>query len=305
MKVGVAILNFGPGASPESIVRSARLAEALGYHLLTISDHVALTPDVQAQYPEPFYDPLITLAWLAGNTTKVELGTSALILPYRHPLNTAKMGSNIDRLSNGRFILGVGVGWAQQEYKVLGVPFEQRGAVADDYLAAIKAFWGSDIATYEGRFVSFEDVHTGPMPLRSPHPPIWIGGISEAALRRAVRYGDAWHPLYVRVGWLKDEGLPRLREIAEREGKPVPTLCPRIKLRLTDSPLAEDERVAGEGTLDQVRGDFEMLQSLGTEYVLLDSYAGDAQAPQTHQRSWYMLARVAEKILDLEHCTLR
>jgi probable F420-dependent oxidoreductase len=260
---------------------------------------------VQNHYPAPFYDPLITLSWLAGDTCKVELGTSALVLPYRHPLNTAKMASNLDRLSNGRFILGVGVGWAEQEHKVLGVPFKQRGAVADDYLGAIKAFWSSDVATYEGKFVSFRDIHTAPRPVQSPHPPIWIGGSSEAALRRAVRYGNAWHPLYVRIDWLKDEGLPRLREIADREGKAVPALCPRIKLRLTESPLSDDKRVAGEGTLDQVRRDFELLQSLGTDYVLLDSYTGAPEETRTHERTWRMLATIADKVLDLEHCALR
>lgn len=303
MKVGATLLNFGPAAGPESIARSARLAETLGYHLVTISDHVALTPDVQDHYPAPFYDPLVALAWLAGNTTKVELGTSALIVPYRHPLNTAKMASNIDRLSNGRFILGAGVGWAEQEYQALGVPFQQRGAVADDYLGAIKAFWTADVASHEGKFVSFKEIHTGPKPVRSPHPPIWIGGMSQAALRRAVRYGNTWHPLYVRAEWLRDKGFPRLREIASQEGKPVPALCPRIKLRLTESPLPEDARVAGEGTLDQVRKDFEILQSLGTEYVLLDGYA--AQEARPHEASWRMLATIADKLLDLEHCTLR
>ncbi|MBI4523334.1 MAG: TIGR03619 family F420-dependent LLM class oxidoreductase [Deltaproteobacteria bacterium] len=305
MKLGITLLNFGPAATPESLARSAGLAEALGYHLVTISDHVALTPDVQSQYPAPFYDPLITLAWLAANTSKIELGTSALVVPYRHPLNTAKMASNIDRLSNGRFILGVGVGWAEQEYKVLGVPFRQRGEVADDYLRAIKTFWTTDVATCEGKFVSFRDVHTAPKPVRSPHPPIWIGGSSQAAIRRAVRYGNAWHPLYVRADWLRDQALPRLREIASQEGKPVPALCPRIKLRLTDSPLAEDERVAGEGTLDQVRRDFEVLESLGTPYVLLDGYADDPQEARSHQRAWHMFATIAEKVFDLERCALR
>jgi probable F420-dependent oxidoreductase len=305
MRVGVTLLNFGSGAHPECLARSARHAEALGYHFIAISDHVVLTPDVQSQYPAPFYDPLVTLAWLTGKTEKVELGTSVLVLPYRHLFNTAKMTSNVDVLSNGRFIFGVGVGWAEQEFKTLGVPFNQRGAIVDDYLGAIKAFWTSDVATYESKFVSFKDIHTGPKPARSPHPPIWIGGTSEAAIRRAVRYGDGWHPLYIRVDWLRDKGLPLLREISDREGKPIPSLCPRIKLRLTESPRPEGERVAGEGTLDQVRKDFEILESLGTEYVLLDSYAGAAQEMRAHERSWDMLTTIAGRVCNVERRTLR
>jgi probable F420-dependent oxidoreductase len=305
MKLGTTLLNFGPGVSPDLLARSAQLAEALGYHLLTISDHVVLTPDVQARYPAPLYDPLVTLGWLASETKKIEIGTSVIVLPYRHPLNTAKMVSNLDRLSNGRFILGIGVGWAEQEYQTLGVSFTRRGEIADDYLAATKTFWTHDVASYESKSVSFKDVHTGPRPVRTPHPPIWVGGISDAALRRAVRYGNAWHPLYVRADWLKDRGLPRLREFADEEGKPVPALCPRIKLCLTGSPLPENQRVAGEGTIDQVRRDFEILQSLPTEYLLLDSYADDPLDARAHQRSWNRLTKVAERIFDLERCALR
>src|SRR5437764_9279315 len=110
MKFGVNILNFGPGASPNTLERWARLAEAFGYDFAMISDHVAITPDVAAQYPAPFYDPFVTLAWLAGTTKRIALGTSVIILPYRHPLQTARMSAVVDQLSGGRFIFGVGVG---------------------------------------------------------------------------------------------------------------------------------------------------------------------------------------------------
>src|SRR6266571_5978025 len=150
MRVGINVINFGPGVTPESLARSAELAESLGYHLVMISDHVAITPDVQALYPAPFYDPFITLGWLAALTRRVELGTTVIILPYRHPLETARMAANLDRLSGGRLILGIGVGWARQEFEALGLPFHQRGAMADDYLAAIKTVWTQDVASYAG-----------------------------------------------------------------------------------------------------------------------------------------------------------
>jgi probable F420-dependent oxidoreductase len=305
MRVGVNLLNFGPGVSPESLAGWTQLAETLGYHLVMISDHVAMTPDVVARYPAPFYDPFVTLGWLARATTRVELGTTVVILPYRHPLHTARLAANLDRLSGGRFILGVGVGWARQEFQALGVPFERRGAMSSDYLAAIKTAWTSDPASYAGPFVSFRDVHTGPRPVRSPHPPVWVGGASDAAMRRAVRLGDAWHPIRVRLPWLRDTGLPRLRAIAEKEGRPVPALCPRIRLRITETPLAEDQRIAGEGSLDQVRADLEALARLGAGYVLLDTYTDDAEATRHPEAAWRMLALLAERVLDLARETVR
>src|SRR6266850_8338087 len=112
MRIGVNLLNFGPGVTPESLAGWTQLAETLGYHFVMISDHVAMTSDVVARYPAPFYDPFVTLAWLARLTRRVELGTTVVILPYRHPLHTARLAANIDRLSGGRFIFGEGVGWA-------------------------------------------------------------------------------------------------------------------------------------------------------------------------------------------------
>jgi probable F420-dependent oxidoreductase len=305
MRVGINLINFGPGVTPESLARSVDLAEALGYHLVMISDHVAITPDVHARYPAPFYDPFTTLGWLSGLTRTVELGTTVIIIPYRHPLQTARMAANLDRLSGGRFILGIGVGWAKQEFDVLGVPFHQRGAITNDYLAAIKTAWTHDVASYEGRFVSFKDVQTTPRPVRAPHPPIWVGGSSDAALRRAVKQGDGWHPIRIRIDWLRDKGLPKLREIAEAERMPVPALCPRIRLRLTASPLADEQRVAGEGSLDQVRADLEALEALDARYVLLDTYADEPEATRRPEIGWGTLTTVAERILDLPRETLR
>ena len=223
MKFGVNLINFGPGANPESLTRSVNLVEALGYHLIMSSDHIAVTPDVSARYPAPFYEPLTTMGWLAATTQSMEIGTTVAILPYRSPLEIARAGANVDQLSAGRFILGVGVGWAEREFDALNVPFRERGAITDDYLAAIKALWTQDVASYEGRYVSFTDVDTAARPVREPHPPIWVGGASDAALRRTVRYGDGWHPIRIRVSDFKDREIPRLRRWRTASG----CLCPR------------------------------------------------------------------------------
>jgi alkanesulfonate monooxygenase SsuD/methylene tetrahydromethanopterin reductase-like flavin-dependent oxidoreductase (luciferase family) len=123
----VNVPNFGPGTDPDVLRRWALTVEGLGFDLLMVSDHVAVTPDVAEQYPAPFYEPFTTLAWLAGLTRRIRLGTTVLILPYRHPLLTARMAANLNDLSGGRLVLGVGVGWARQEFDALGVPFRERG----------------------------------------------------------------------------------------------------------------------------------------------------------------------------------
>lgn len=302
MKVGVNLLNFGPAASPESLLRWTRAVEALGYHFVMISDHVAMTPDVMARYPAPLYDPFLSLGWLAAKARRLELGTTVVILPYRHPLQVARLTANLDTLCGGRFIFGVGVGWARQEFEALGVPFHRRGAMTDEALDVITRCWTEDVVTHEGRFFTFRDVRTAPRPVR--RPPIWVGGASEAALRRAVRYGDAWHPIRIRLPWLR-ETLPRLEKIAAEEGRPVPALCPRIRLCLTPSPMPENERMAGHGTLDQVHRDLAALAGLGAQYVLLDTYMDDPEATRDHESAWAMFATLAARALDLPKQTVR
>ena len=304
MKVGVNLINFGPGVSPASLKSWATLSEALGYHIIMTSDHIAITPDVQSRYPAPFYEPLSLLGWLAGVTTKIEIGTTVIIVPYRNPLELAKATANVDQLSDGRFILGVGIGWAQEEFHVLNAAYKSRGAVTNEYLAAVKLLWTQDVASYNGKFISFDDVHTAPRPIQTPHPPIWVGGPSDAAMRRTVRYGDAWHPIRIQMDWFKNTGIPRLKEISDEEAKSVPELCPRIRLRLTDSPVTESDRVVGEGDIDQVHRDLAELENLGCSYVILDTYADDLEAIKNNEISWRMLTTLAEKVLDLSNQTV-
>lgn len=273
MRLGVNVPNFGPGTNPARLRDWAQTIEDLDYDVLMLSDHLAITADVAAQYPAPFYEPFTTLAWLAGSTRTLKLGTSVLVIPYRHPLQIARMAANLNDLSEGRFILGAGVGWARQEYDVLGVPFDQRGRLTNDHLRAIRHAW-RDEADY-----------------RAGDIPIWIGGSSAAAMRRAVHLGDAWHPLRFRHNWLPG-AMDTLKALADKAGKPVPALAPRIILDLKDEP-ADDSRLAGEGTIDQVIGDLKALHELGAEVVILDPFSGDPSETLRPEIAWQALATVA------------
>ena len=274
MRLGVNVPNFGPGTDPDVLRRWALTVEGLGFDLLMLSDHIAVTPDVAEQYPAPFYEPLTTLAWLAGLTRQIRLGTTVLIVPYRHPLLTARMAANLNDLSGGRLVLGVGVGWARQEFDALGVPFRDRGRLTDLHLLAIRAAWADG-----------EDYRGAPVP-------VWIGGNSDAALRRAVRLGDAWHPLRFTPGWLTG-ALDRMNVIAADLRRPPPALVPRIALQLTLSPVTGEDRLAGQGTIEQVTGDLEQLRSLGADTVVLDPFNGDPDETAHPEAAWQALATVA------------
>ena len=152
--MGVNVPNFGPGTEPGVLRRWAQTVEGLGFDLLMISDHIVVTPDVAEQYPVPFYETFTTLAWLAGITGRIRLGTSVLIMPYRHPLLVARMAANLNDLSGGRLVLGVGAGWAAQEFGALGVPFAQRGKLTDDHLRAVRAAWRTTRTTAAGGYRS-------------------------------------------------------------------------------------------------------------------------------------------------------
>lgn len=280
MRLGVNVPNFGPGTNPDVLRRWALTVEGLGFDLLMVSDHIAVTPDVAEQYPAPFYEPFTTLSWLAGLTRGIRLGTTVLIVPYRHPLLIARMAANLNDLSGGRLVLGVGVGWAREEFGALGVPFRDRGRLTDEHLLAIRAAW-QDETDY-----------------RSGHVPLWIGGNSDAALRRAVRLGDAWHPLRFTPGWMA-EAVGRLTACAADQGRPAPALMPRIALRLTEAPvtapISGGDRLAGHGSIDQIMADLGQLRSLGADTVVLDPFNGDHRETTQPERAWRTLATVAER----------
>jgi alkanesulfonate monooxygenase SsuD/methylene tetrahydromethanopterin reductase-like flavin-dependent oxidoreductase (luciferase family) len=276
----VNVPNFGPGTEPGVLRCWAQTVEGLGFHLLMICDHVAVTPDVAEQYPAPFYEPFTTLAWLAGITGRVRLGTTVLIVPYRHPLLIARMAANLNDLSGGRLVLGVAAGWAAQEFGALGVPFRQRGKLTDDYLRAVRAAWADD-ADYRGGQI-----------------PIWVGGTSDAGVRRAVNLGEAWHPLRFTMPWLH-EAVDRMTALAGEQRRPVPGLVPRIALRLAEAPVTGPGRLAGEGTIDQVLDDLAQLRLLGADTVVLDPFGGDPGETRHPEAAWQAIATVRARTRHL------
>jgi len=257
MHLGVNIPNYGPGTDPGVLRNWARITEGLGFDLLMVSDHVVITSDVAMRYPEPFFEPFTTLSWLAGITTRVRLGTTVIVLPYRHPLLTARMTQTLDQLSGGRLVLGVGAGGARQEFEALGVPVTRRGKLTDQYLAVLKE--------------------------AQPSVPVWVGGNSEAAIKRAIRFDAAWHPLHVTLPFLRDK-LTRHK---------LPAFTPRITLRLTSSPVQDPERPAGTGSLEQILADLDELRRLGADTVVLDPYHGDPEQTRLPAESWRALTAVA------------
>ena len=267
--LGVNVPNFGPEAETGALLDWARFAEDAGFATLVVSDHVVPTPEVTALYPEPFHDPFVLLAWLAGQTSRIRLGTSVVVLPYRHPLHTARMSAMLHLMSGGRFVLGVGAGWAATEFAALGADHAGRGAVTDRYLEIITAAWAQERISAELLGMRFADAATGPRPAGG-RLPVWAGGASPRAIRRAARWASAWHPINPRYEWLRDRGLPAVRAAAAELGRPVPELVVRIKARL-QATTGGPERPLGVGTLDEVVGDVVALERLGATEVILDA----------------------------------
>ena len=224
MKLGLFSINAYACCDPAVAARVARAAEAAGFESLWGGEHVVL-PDPQAPPSpmaphEPILDPIIALTYCAAVTTRVRLGTGIIILPQRNPLVLAKELASLDRLSNGRLIFGIGVGYLEPEFRALGAPFERRGAVTDDYLAAMRAIWSQDRPAHRGPFVSFANVQAHPQPLQRPHPPLVVGGRTAAAFRRAVSQGQGWYGFALDVA-KTGEMLAGLREAAKRVERPA------------------------------------------------------------------------------------
>ena len=265
---------LGFEATPEAILESACKAEELGFDAVLVNDHIIVdgTPQIVASWGNT-YDPLMVLSYVAARTTRIRLGTSVLILPYRNPVATAKMIATLDQMSGGRVIAGVGAGWNAAEFAALGVPFHERGARTTEYLRLWQACWAPGETTFRGQFFSFAKMHIRPKPLQQPHPPIWMGGTSRAALRRAAAFAQVWQPTPMSVEELR-MGQAYLREACARIGRQdVPVTRMSFRVNFPDitghtarATTAAAERPVGQGSPAQVAEDMRRFrQAAGLE----------------------------------------
>lgn len=204
VEIGLHFPHFGPLATASTQADVLTVAERVGVHTIWVGDHIVVPADVASRYPyhesgsasfeaeAAYYEPFTVLAWAAGRTERVRLGFSVLVVPYRHPLLTAKIASTLDDLSGGRLTLGVGVGWMAEEFAALGADFGRRGAVTDEYLDVMTAAWAESPVAFSGTEVNFPPLGVRPLPVQRPRPPVLVGGHSRPALRRALRIGDGW-----------------------------------------------------------------------------------------------------------------
>jgi probable F420-dependent oxidoreductase len=249
---------LGFEASPEAIVTAAKKAEGVGFDAIFVNDHIVVGDDARSAPWTNVYDPFVAMSFIAAHTTRIGVGVSVLIMPYRNPVATAKALATLDRMSGGRVTAGVGVGWNEAEFAALGVPFHERGARTNEYLRLWQACWTPGKVSFAGKFTRFADMNVNPKPVQEPHPPIWIGGTSDAALRRAARFASVWQPTPLPIDQLV-ERQAALRQACDAIGRePIPT---RMSFRVEfsaitgNAPPADRERPPGHGTAAEIAGD--------------------------------------------------
>ncbi len=263
MKIGVRLPGAGPQASRETLERIARWADALGFHSVWVSDHVVMPDRVDSPYPyaadhrwpyaadHPWLDPLLVLAVVGAAAPHLGLGTSVVVLPLRHPILFAKQVATLDYLTGGRVLLGIGAGWMEEEFSVLGVPFGDRGRRAVEMVRLMRALWEGEHVEFRGRLWEVSGAQMAPPAIQRPVPILW-GGHSEHALRRVVQVGDGWHPTRLAPAEVR-AGLARLRELSEQHGRDPGSL--QVVVRPGDA--LEDDTI---GTYD----------AMGVHHLVMD-----------------------------------
>ena len=311
MRYGFYLPTRGATATRDGVLSLAREGERLGFHSAMIADHIVFPTSSDSPYPYTVDrkhpgggDALETLAILgvvAGATERLRLVTSVLVLPYRNPVLTAKMLSTLDVLSAGRVTLGVGVGWLKEEFEALDTAdFKRRGAVTDEWIAIFKQLWSTSPASFDGEFYRYENIRCEPFPLQKPHPPIWIGGHSRAALRRTARYGDGWHP----VGAIAAVPLPpselsamldTLKGLTEAQGRDFDTITISYKAPLYDTAITDQEgaRKTFSGSAEEIADDIRAFAAIGVHELIFDFRT------QSHSESLEGLQRFASQVMPL------
>ena len=258
--------DYGTSSVRVAIEAAAKAAEALGYVSLWANDHV-IGPPSHAGVGH-IIEPLTTLASLIHLVPGLQFGTSTLVLPQRNAIVVAKQVAALDVLSGGRFILGIGVGWLEEEFAILNADFEHRGAVADEATLAMRALWSESPASFHGQFYHFADATFFPKPAAGG-PPLWLCGNTRAAIRRAVRFGDAWNPYGIGLDDFK-AGVAYLR--TQTEGRARPLIAAHLRIRI-GTPAAEPAHIAG--SLEEVTAILEQYRQAGLEYLICEFAAGD------------------------------
>jgi probable F420-dependent oxidoreductase len=297
MKFGFSIPTRGPIADRASVIAIARRGESLGFDHVTVNDHIVIPRQTASTYPYSrsgdwsggrygeALEQLSMLAFLAGVTERIRLLTAVMVVPYRNPVTTARMLATADHLSEGRLTVGCGVGWMKEEFEALGTaPFAERGRVTDEYIRIFKEIWTSETPEFQGDYNSFADISALPHPVQSPHPPLWIGGESGPALRRAVQLGDGWfpignnprHPLNTVEKYRA--GCERLNGFAEKAGRDPATLDLAYGANWPYGgdarETAEGERLVLTGSDAAIVEDVGSLAALGVEHVIVSLQAG-------------------------------
>ena len=315
MEFGFGVPSRGPLASLENIVALARKGEELGFDIITVSDHVVVPNDIDSIYPYSdsgeftssqsgeYMEQLTTVAYLAGVTSTIKLLTSVMVLPHRSPVLTAKMLATIDVLSEGRLIVGCGVGWMEEEFEAIGAPpYAERGAVGNEYLRVFKELWTSDDPSFDGDYANFSNIAFAPKPVQQPHPPLWIGGESPPALRRAGQLGDAWYPICSNpsfpVGSLEQFADYQVRVLrhAERAGRNASDLDFAYSINWyddTQEQIVDGERRILTGSATQIAADIDALEDLGVNHLMLNFQGSNLE------ETFDLLANFTENIRPL------
>ena len=274
--------HLGRDVGRNSLIEFAQTAEKAGIHSAWASDHVCWPAEYKSKYPYSsdgsfpapaglgWLDPIGTLFFVAGCTDQIRLGFTVLILPYRPPVATAKQLATIDVVSEGRLILGVGVGWMREEAEVLGMPWDNRGRRSDEQLEIFEALFREEAPSYDGNYYSFPQVRFEPKPIQQPLP-VWVGGNSQAAFRRTARFGHAFHAAFEPLDVVKRE-WGQVREACEAIARDPDELDLSLRMFLDPNETMEPAKSIG-GSSDQMVETIGLCQEIGITHVLLDPVA--------------------------------
>ena len=279
MEFGVHLPHIGPWHDGDTLRRFAVGVEEMGYDSVWVSDHIVFPLGVESRYPYaesgdfplpaavPWLEPVTTLTFVAGVTSRVRLGTSILVLPYRNPVVNAKALGNLAVLSGDRLIVGVGAGWLREEAEALGMPWDERGRRTDEHIEVLRALWTQEAPEFEGRFYRVKGVRCEPRPAQAP--PVWVGGHEPPSLRRAARLGDGWHayrlgPEELAAGWRKVQSLAR------EAGRDAEALALSVRGPLSITEAANEKVEPFIGTVEQISEMLRRYQEMGVAHVVFE-----------------------------------